>query len=84
MAFKEETNAKRQKHREKSRELCALKQKIKIKKKDMVLNRETSGTLLIFKNKRKQLVIYGTFPIHILEDPELWPPGSQSPQIGQK
>jgi hypothetical protein len=50
----------------------------------MVLNRETSGTLLIFKNKRKQLVIYGTFPIHILEDPELWPPGSQSPQIGQK
>jgi hypothetical protein len=32
MAFKEKTNAKRQKHREKSRELCALKQKIKIKK----------------------------------------------------
>jgi hypothetical protein len=39
--------------------------------------------LLFSKEERKQLVLYGTFPIHILEDPELWPPGSQSPQIGQ-
>jgi hypothetical protein len=54
--------------------------------KEKILNRDISGTIkprLIFQRK-KQSNLLRTFPIHILEDPELWPQGSQSPQTGQK
>ncbi len=54
------------------------------KREDMVINRESSGTKKTQFLKGKKNNLFCTFPIHILEDPELWPPGFQSPQIGQK